>query len=302
MDHVRKLLLQTYYSPADGDSYFDAYAASDPDVTKWIEERESEINLVVKGVRDRVNLFNAKNRAEIALSAALMPDGAVSYLTTDAARSDQVADAHYAQNYKLMSPMLSFIAPMAYFLDYGKKPAWVGDVVAGAIEKAGRTPVVAGIQTYSSVTPQNIVDEISAGRLNGSVGFNLFQYATTSDTEWSAIVPTLDKLVASTQAARASGLIDNDGIANSLLKKLEAAQDFADQSNTRAEESKLQDYLRELNALRGRHIDAKEAQLLADDAEWLLDLINPDEFSRRHEPWEQYPGMFPAMNQEIWMK
>lgn len=36
-----------------------------------------------------------------------------------------------------MSPMLSFLAPMAYHKDYGKPPAWVGNVVAGAIAQAG---------------------------------------------------------------------------------------------------------------------------------------------------------------------
>lgn len=294
IDHVKKLLQETYYSPADGTTYFDAYANGDSDVVKWVSERESEINLVVKTVRDMVDAFNAKHRTDIAVSAALMPEGSLYSLTTTYARSDQYADAHYAQDYSLMSPMLTFISPMAYYYDYGETPSWVGDVVAGSIKHARHTPVIAGVQTYSGVTAQNIVDEIYSARWNGAAGFNLFQYATTSSDEWSAIVPTLAKMETAVTTAFSSGYIDNSDIADKLLKKLNAAENYADQSNIKAEENQLHAYIQEVSIFSGRHIDVREAQILVRDAEWLINLIDPnksfrnyDLFTQKSSPWMQ---------------
>ncbi len=129
-----------------------------------------------------------------------MPEGAIS-------SSEVPALCHYAQSYRELSPLLSFVAPTAYRNDYGKPPIWVGEVVAGG------TPVLGGIQVYS-VPAQEIANGLFAARWNGAAGFVLFRHGvcTSADANWAAIVPSFDKVVAATQSAYEAGWMDNSGV------------------------------------------------------------------------------------------
>ena len=75
---IQNLLYKTYYSPADQESYMDAYTSGDPDVSRWVEQRISEIDAVANGVKGVLDGYNAANGRHVVLSAALMPEDAVS--------------------------------------------------------------------------------------------------------------------------------------------------------------------------------------------------------------------------------
>jgi len=275
MNHVEDLLMKTYYVPKDNESYFNAYAAGDPDVAKWVALRVAEIDAMVKAVKDDVADFNKKNKTSVAVSAALMPEGALtSTMATSGARTDQFGLAHYAQNYGDMASMLSFLAPMAYQKDYGQPASWVGAVMAGAVAQAGDTPVLAGLQVYS-VTAQEIADSLFYARWGGASGFSLFRwgYSTSAEANWGTIVPTLDRVTASTQTAIDNGWIDNPGIANSLVTKLANVKTSVDQSKTVTAQKQLAAYVNEVSAQSGKHIEAGSARILAGDAQWVLDLM-----------------------------
>ncbi len=273
--NVRGYINQTYYTPGDQKSYFNAYANGDPDVTKWVGMRVDEINSVAEMVKDALDEYNVANGTSVELSAALMPEGALaSTMATDQARTDQFGLCHYAQSYEDLSKLMSFIAPMAYHKDYGQPPSWVGTVTAGAVAKAAATPVLAGIQVYS-VTAQDIVDALYAARWNGASGFVLFRYgvSTSADAAWAAIVPDMESLATSLEAAFDAGWIDNAGIYNSLAQLLKNAQKSIDRSNIGAARNQLAAIVHELNAQSGKHIDARAAGILAGDVNWVSDLL-----------------------------
>ena len=282
--HVRALINRTYYTPADQKAYFNALASGDPDAVKWAALRAAEIEGVVRMVREAVDRHNAEQagggQPEVKVSAAFMPEGALSDMVTDLARNDQFALGHYAQDYAQLSKWLAFVAPMSYHKDYGKPAQWVGQVAAGAASRVGPngTAVWAGIQTYSPPSPapklttQDVVDALAAARLNGASGFALFRHGTTTPETWDAIVPTIEDLRAATAAAADAGWIDGE-ILVSLQQKLAAVQASVDAGRAHTARNVLGAYLNELGAQGGKGVDGRAATALAADARWVQDLL-----------------------------
>ncbi|HSK09166.1 MAG TPA: family 10 glycosylhydrolase [Vicinamibacterales bacterium] len=275
---VRALINKTYYpAPGDGKTFFNAFAAGDPDAVKWVGLREAEINGVVEMVKQTVDGHNAATGADpaeaVQLSAALMPEGALSGMVTDLARSDQFALCHYGQGYEAISGMASFITPMSYHKDYGQPAAWVGQVTSGAVAKAAPQAVWAGIQVYD-VTSQAVADALAAARWNGASGFALFRYGVSSSGELAsqALVPAIESLIEATAGAGDAGWIDAD-ILPSLTQKLRNVQKSLDAGDTRAAANRLGAYVNELQAQGGKHVDARAAHALMADAAWVVDLI-----------------------------
>lgn len=272
-ERVRDLINQTYYVPGDQQTYFNAFAAGDPDAVKWAGMRVDEVNSVVAMVRQAVGSHNATYGRNVALSAALMPEGGLTSMATSGARSDQFGLCHYAQKYEDIASATSFIAPMSYHADYGKPASWVGDVTAGAVAKAAGKPVLAGIQAYSPGTAQQMKDALSAARWNGASGFVLFRYGTMTAARWTAIVPTLDTLMATVQDSFDAGWIDNPGVYNSLQVKLKQVWASQENSDFDAARNQLHAFVLELNAQRGKQIDERAAAVISGEARWLLDLM-----------------------------
>lgn len=282
---VRTLINQTYYpAPGDQKAYFNAIAQGDPDAVKWAAMRSAEIEEVVRKVREAVDRHNARRpvarRPLVRLSAAFMPEGALADLVTDLARSDQFALAHYAQDYGRLSQWLSFVAPMAYHLDFVKAAGWVGQVVAGAAAKVAPngTAVWAGLQSYNpeapkpKLTPQDVVDALSAARLNGASGFALFRYGTTTTATWEALTPSISDVREATAAAAEAGWIDLD-LLSSFVQKLSAAEASIEAGRDEAAANQLGAFANELRAQSGKGVDARAAHALAADALWVSDRL-----------------------------
>jgi hypothetical protein len=77
---------------------------------------------------------------------------------------------------------------------------------------------------------------------------------------------TLDDITNSLQL----GLIDNQGVANSLSKKIQNAQSAATQGDTKTATNVLGAFMNELNAQTGKHVQGDAATVLLQDADSLL--------------------------------
>jgi Uncharacterized protein conserved in bacteria len=132
---LKKLVKRTFYDEMpDAEAIFNAYRAGDKDVLALAEYRRD----TVKTFAQKMIAAARKNRPNLPVSAALMPEGAY----PDTAFSD----LHYGQNYHDAAELYDFVVPMAYHVEYKKSPEWVLDVAMGAIACGNRT--LAGIQAY----------------------------------------------------------------------------------------------------------------------------------------------------------
>jgi hypothetical protein len=98
---------------------------------------------------------------------------------------------------------------------------------------------------------------------------------TAGNTDEVTVTFTVNATVASLHAAVQlfveSGDISNQGVATSLLMKLEAAAAANERNNTNAYRNILNAFIREVEAQRGSHISEVAADLLITDARALLD-------------------------------
>jgi len=191
IERVREALGKTFYSgpwgAPDPQYIFDAYEneayPEHRDVKAWMDMRADEVRAAVESMRNVVK----EVKPNAAFSASLMPEGAL-------ADSKTFALCHYGQRY-CDAELYDFICPMAYHVDYGKTPAWVGTVTQGAItDSNGKPRVYAGVQAYGKVTAQDLAEAVKAARLSGADGFVLFKYGDISGEEWNAVNQALGEI------------------------------------------------------------------------------------------------------------
>ncbi|HML05564.1 MAG TPA: pseudomurein-binding repeat-containing protein [Methanobacterium sp.] len=113
------------------------------------------------------------NKPKVALSAALMPEGATN------ANS-------YGQDYTQLAQYLDFLVPMIYKGNYGQNSSWVGSTTKYIVDHSGGKPVIAGLQTYISdydttlLSANELNQDIKAALDNGASGYTLFRYGMIS--------------------------------------------------------------------------------------------------------------------------
>ena len=88
----------------------------------------------------------------------------------------------------------------------------------------------------------------------------------SQETVTFTVVTNLSSLSETVERLFESGDIDNKGIANSLLSKLNAAQAALDRGNVEAARNILDAFINEVEAQRGKHISEWAADLLIADA------------------------------------
>jgi hypothetical protein len=84
---------------------------------------------------------------------------------------------------------------------------------------------------------------------------------------------TIESLHHCVQHALTEGHIDNAGVAQSLLAKLDSAQAALDRGKTEAAIKKLQAFMQEVAAQSGKHIVAEHAGHLLEHAQHVLDAL-----------------------------
>ena len=107
-------------------------------------------------------------KAKVAVSAALMPEGAANAY-------------YYGQDYAKLSNYLDFLVPMIYEGNYNEDNDWITSATAYIVSHSTK-PVVAGLQTYKSdsnlvaLSVKEINQDIQSALSGGSSGFALFRY------------------------------------------------------------------------------------------------------------------------------
>lgn len=101
-----------------------------------------------------------------------------------------------------------------------------------------------------------------------------FQLIYTSDPSKPAgtltRVATPSSLKQDITLSRKIGWIDNDGIMNSLLKKVEAIEASIAKGNKTSAKNQLNAFINEVNAQKGKHISDKAIKILLEDAQCIL--------------------------------
>ena len=75
------------------------------------------------------------------------------------------------------------------------------------------------------------------------------------------------------QHAADMGMIDNPGVAHSLLSKVEAAQAALDRGQPAVAVNKLRAFIHEVQAQAGKHIDAEHADHMVMHAQMVIDAL-----------------------------
>jgi predicted negative regulator of RcsB-dependent stress response len=107
------------------------------------------------------------------------------------------------------------------------------------------------------------------------VGFSLVNAGTAraQTTDECVHQPTIASLEACVQHAADQGFIDNQGIANSLLAKLDAAQAAFDRGQTEVAIKNLEAFIHEVQAQAGKHIDQMHAEHLVMHAQMVIQAL-----------------------------
>jgi uncharacterized lipoprotein YddW (UPF0748 family) len=178
LEHIRSLAYKMLYvQKSTRGAYIDAYKKGDPDVVKWVQQRQDEITSMTKEVKELIQ----KKKPNIKLSAALMPEGGEA--------DDTFALCHYGQNYRELGRYLDFICPMSYQGGFGKKSDWVVDIAKRTKAETGK-PVYAGIQGFGltkKYTVADFADTLKAIHKNQLDGFTIFRYGSMNDEMLKAL-------------------------------------------------------------------------------------------------------------------
>ncbi|MFB3896446.1 MAG: glycoside hydrolase family 10 protein [bacterium] len=175
LDHLRTLVHDSLFvkDMAKG-AYVEAYKNGDPDVVRWVDQRDDEITSMTNEIKELI----LKKKPTVKLSAALMPEGGEAY--------DGFALCYYGQNYRRLGRSLDFICPMSYEGSFGKKSDWVVDIAKRAEAETGK-PVYAGIQGFTAegnakpFTAAGFKATLQAIRKNQIPGFVIFRYGSMTD-------------------------------------------------------------------------------------------------------------------------
>lgn len=104
------------------------------------------------------------------------------------------------------------------------------------------------------------------------VGFNLLtsETAHAQSTEGCVQSPTIASLEACVEQAAEQGFINNQGVTNSLLARLDAAQEALDRGQTSVAIHMLNVFIYEVQAQAGKHIDPIHAQHMVMHAQMVI--------------------------------
>jgi predicted negative regulator of RcsB-dependent stress response len=85
--------------------------------------------------------------------------------------------------------------------------------------------------------------------------------------------PTITSLKTCVEHAADQGIIDNQGVAHSLLAKLDAAQDAREDGHTSKAINKLETFIHKVQAQAGKHIDRMHAQDMVMHAQMVIQAL-----------------------------
>ncbi len=162
-EHVRCLMEKTFYGEnPDKETIFRAFREGDRDVIRLSEIRRENVLAFAEALCGAVRA----EKSGIALSAALMPEGAYD--------DPAFSDLHYGQHYADLAGLMDLFLPMAYSKAYGKDADWVASVARGTLRYGVKTLV--GVQAYEGGTGLTLnADKKAAEKTPGAEGVCLFR-------------------------------------------------------------------------------------------------------------------------------
>jgi 2',3'-cyclic-nucleotide 2'-phosphodiesterase (5'-nucleotidase family) len=107
---------------------------------------------------------------------------------------------------------------------------------------------------------------------------------------------TIDGLFGDLDAMYDDGLITNAGVFNSLVKKLEGAQDALAKDNAKLAANRLNAFMNEVEAQTGKKIETDAAAMILEDVEWYLENTDLD-VAARVAYWAEIVA--PIVNQPV---
>jgi 2',3'-cyclic-nucleotide 2'-phosphodiesterase (5'-nucleotidase family) len=111
------------------------------------------------------------------------------------------------------------------------------------------------------------------------------------------IQPTIQSTIDAVNLFYELGEIDNHGVVNSLLAKLEGAQAALDKGNTRAAINKLEAFINEVEAQSGAHITPSAVNVLLIDANWVINPTPDPNVAERVAYWAEIVA--PIVNEVV---
>ena len=127
-------------------------------------------------------------KPKVAVSAALMPEGAVN-------------SYYYGQDYGHLSKYLDFLVPMIYNGNYNENTSWIANKTSWIVKHSNGAPVIAGLQTYRSdknlkvIPASEIKTYINSAVSNGASGYALFRYGWLDKSFFTSQTPVKNTTV-----------------------------------------------------------------------------------------------------------
>jgi hypothetical protein len=120
-----------------------------------------------------------------------------------------------------------------------------------------------------------VVVAVALFALVAFIGFNLLTPGTAraQTTDDCALTPTIASLTTCVEHAASQGLITSQGVANSLLAELNAAQAALDRGQTSVAINNLQAFIHEVQAQAGKHINSMHAQHMVMHAQMVIQAL-----------------------------
>lgn len=145
-----------------------------------------------------------------------------------------------------------------------------GSGVASSVSTMDGATTLPGPINLQSGQPIKLLTELTLGphTFNVNTTDNLGNSGSTSIT--FTIVVTPDSIKDDIQQFRRSGAINNHGIANSLLAKLDAAGFARSRGRCSIAANIYRAFINELQAQSGEHVDAAAAAIMIADARYLI--------------------------------
>ena len=130
-------------------------------------------------------------KPKVAVSAALMPEGAVN-------------SYYYGQDYSQLSKYLDFLVPMVYSGNYNENSSWITSTTKYIVANSNGKPVIAGLQTYQSdknltvIPASEIRTNINSAIKGGASGYALFRYGLLDNSFFTIITPVKNTTTSTT--------------------------------------------------------------------------------------------------------
>jgi 2',3'-cyclic-nucleotide 2'-phosphodiesterase (5'-nucleotidase family) len=167
------------------------------------------------------------------------------------------------------APVITIVAPTA--TSYLHPTSLKLDFIAEDVGPAGLKDVWADLDGVAVINGQ-VIDlyTLALGDHTLTVYAMDKAYNQSSKSVTFKIIATTESLLSGVTRFYSEGKIDNQGIANSLTKKVENAQKSLEKGKPDTAINQLNAFINEVQAQSGKHITTEAANLLIADAQWVI--------------------------------